>query len=53
MGQCDSSFKGMERNRRLDAFASKTNSPAATKYNPRFSQVENGLAKNVKYVPEP
>ena len=43
----------MERDRRLDAFASKTNSPAVGKYNPRFGQVENPISKNVSYIPEP
>jgi len=43
----------MERDARLDAFASKTNSPHPGKYNPRFSQVENPLSKNVSYIPEP
>lgn len=50
---CDSSFKCQPRDSRIRAFASKTNSPAPGKYTPRFSQVENTLAKNVHYIPEP
>lgn len=50
---CDASFKCQPRDIRIKAFASKTNSPAVGKYTPRFTQVENTLAKNVSYVPEP
>ena len=35
--KCDSAFKSQERDERLQAFASKTNSPAVGKYNVRFT----------------